>query len=198
MKFLRRPMGEYGTNCYIADMPNGQIIIDPGVGAVRWVSENAPKPLAILNTHGHFDHVWSNAQLQQSLKVPLFCPADDAFFLTSDNFGMNVPPSKPDVLVKPDETVDIGGVKATFHHFGGHTPGCSAIEIGGWLFSGDFIFEGSIGRTDFPYSSSEEMIKSLKKLADWKRDLIVLPGHGGATSVKAEQRNVPTWLEYLS
>jgi glyoxylase-like metal-dependent hydrolase (beta-lactamase superfamily II) len=190
-------MGVFQTNCYIVRLEKGDVIIDPGMGATEWVIENALNPVAILNTHGHFDHVWSNHELQERFKIPLYTPKKDTFMLQNDTFGYGMPSSEPDVEVEGDETFEIGGSVIEFLHFPGHTPGCSAIKIGDNLFSGDFVFKNSIGRTDFPYSSPEDMRKSIFKFLDIKEDLRVYPGHGESTSVKAEQKNLPTWLEYL-
>ena len=109
MKLQVKPMGDYQTNCYIVSIDEKDFIIDPGIGATNWVIESVTNPVAIFNTHGHFDHVWSNAELQDRLKVPLYIPKDDLFMLTMKDGNMNVPPSKPDVLVEQDEKIIIDG-----------------------------------------------------------------------------------------
>jgi hydroxyacylglutathione hydrolase len=192
-----QPMGLYQTNCYIATVDGKDFIIDPGVNATDWVISNVTNPVAILNTHGHFDHVWSNDELQKKLGVKLYTPEGDVPLLTASNWMPDLPPSTPDVVVKPDETIDIDGVKIKFHHFPGHCPGCSMIEIGDAMFSGDFIFERSIGRTDFPYSSPEDMKKSLQKFKQFEFDKTLYPGHGSTTTIKQEQRNANYWIETL-
>ncbi|MEF3191214.1 MAG: MBL fold metallo-hydrolase [Campylobacterales bacterium] len=198
MRVLHHPMGSYETNCYIVKLPEGEIIIDPGMGATTWVLEQTSNPLAILNTHGHFDHIWSNGELQSKLRVPLFVPKDDLFMLEWNQFGIQPPPSRADVAVEPDTTYEIGSIKVTFWHFPGHTPGCSAIEIGDHLFTGDFLFKDSIGRVDFPYSDPKAMALSLKKFQGMFDDAMVLaPGHGGLSSVGRERRNIPHWLAWL-
>ncbi|MDR2099258.1 MAG: MBL fold metallo-hydrolase [Campylobacteraceae bacterium] len=196
-KILSKPMGVLETNCYIVYLPEGEIIIDPGIDAVEWVVQNTQNPLAILNTHGHFDHVWSNHELQTQLKVKLYTPKSDVFMLQNDPFGYGMLTSIPDIEVEKDAKFEIGGTQVEFIHFPGHTPGCSAIKIGGALFSGDFVFKNSIGRTDFPYSSPEDMKKSILKFLKLSEDWKIYPGHGGSTSVKIEQKNMPSWLEYL-
>ncbi|MEY4504124.1 MAG: hypothetical protein RL154_417, partial [Pseudomonadota bacterium] len=85
MNIISKPMGAYQTNCYIVKTKSGDIIIDPGIGAIDFVLQNAIKPLAILNTHGHFDHVWSNAEVKEALKIPIYCPKDDEFMLRADH-----------------------------------------------------------------------------------------------------------------
>jgi len=203
MKIKRQPMGEYQTNCYIVTTTNSEgkevdIIIDPGVNATPWIEKNVSNPIAILNTHGHFDHVWSNAEVQKLFNIPLYTPKDDAFLLTSSSWMPDLPPSTPDVLVESEVSeIDFEGVKVTFRHFPGHCPGCSTIEIGDAMFSGDFIFERSIGRVDFPYSSPEDMKRSLKKFQELSYDKTIYPGHGGTTTIKAEQVNASYWIKSI-
>ncbi|WP_419769854.1 MAG: MBL fold metallo-hydrolase [Candidatus Marinarcus sp.] len=192
-----KPMGDYQTNCYIVTVNNKDFIIDPGVGASSWVKQNVNNPIAVLNTHGHFDHVWSNSELQKDLNLKVYCPKEDAFMLENDFFGLGMPTTKADVLIEPDEEIFLDGISIKFHHFPGHTPGCSAIEIENTLFSGDFIFYGSIGRVDFPYSSPKEMIQSLSKILKWERDIDIYPGHGLNTTLSQERTALNNWINYL-
>jgi len=197
MEIKIQPMGPYQTNCYIATLDGKEFIIDPGVDASEWVLNNVSNPVAILNTHGHFDHVWSNAEIKERLKLPIYCPKGDIFMLTDDPLGQGTPPSRPDYLITGDEVLTIEGVKVTFRHFPGHTPGCSVIEIGDVWFSGDFLFQQSIGRWDFPASSGEDMIKSLEKAMKIKDDYTIYPGHGMSTTLKSEQKIMPYWIEQV-
>jgi glyoxylase-like metal-dependent hydrolase (beta-lactamase superfamily II) len=197
MKIKFKPMGAYQTNCYIVEIDSKQVIIDPGIGAVDWVKKNVTKPIAILNTHGHFDHVWSNKELKETLNIPIYVPKEDAFMLENDPFAQGTPPSKPDVLIEGDTEVDLDGFRFKFLHFPGHTPGCSAILIENTLFSGDFIFKDSIGRVDFPYSNPEDMKKSIHKFLAYTENWEIYPGHGNKTSSQAERKNLPTWLQYI-
>jgi len=192
-----QPMGDYQTNCYIATIDGKDFIIDPGVGATEWVMQNVTNPIAILNTHGHFDHVWSNNELQKKLNIPLYTPKEDVPMLSDNEWVPSLPKSVPDIEVKANEELDFDGVKVKFRHFPGHCPGCSTIEIGDAMFSGDFIFNRSIGRCDFPYSSAEEMKKSLQKFKEIDYDKIVYPGHGERTSIKEEQKYTDYWINNL-
>jgi len=198
MQIKVKPMGAYQTNCYIVDTPKGELIIDPGEGATSWVEKNCKNPLAILNTHGHFDHVWSNRELKERLKIPIYCPEGDTFMLENDPFNQGTPPSKADIAIKPDELVDIDGIKVKFRHFAGHTPGCSVIEIGNLWFSGDFLFKDSIGRWDFPYSSCKQMIESLKKAKRIDRDYLLYPGHGQESHFFREKQYLDYWIKQVS
>lgn len=197
MQIKVQPMGVYQTNCYIATVDGKDFIIDPGVNATEWVMQNVTNPVAILNTHGHFDHVWSNAELQEKLGVKLYTPKGDAMLLSTSSWMPDLPLSTPDVEVEPNEELDFGGVKVKFHHFPGHCPGCSMIEIEDAMFSGDFIFERSIGRTDFPYSSPDEMRASLERFKKLDFDKTLYPGHGGTTTIKQEQQYADYWIETL-
>ncbi len=197
MEIKVEPMGAYQTNCYIVSTKVGEFIIDPGVGAMKWLKENLKNPKAILNTHGHFDHVWSNREVKEHFKIPIYVPKDDAFMLEKDPFGQGTPPSKPDFLVDGDQIIEIDGLKIEYIHYPGHTPGNSAIVIGDAFFSGDFIFQNSIGRVDFPYSNPSDMKKSIKKFLKLSGDKIIYPGHGATTTIKMEQSRVGTWLKYI-
>ncbi|WP_201352984.1 MBL fold metallo-hydrolase [Hydrogenimonas urashimensis] len=197
MQIQMQPMGAYQTNCYIVTIDGRDLIVDPGVGATEWVMKHVKNPIAILNTHGHFDHVWSNAELKKRLGVPICCPEGDTFMLEKDPFSQGTPPSRADVAVKPDETLQLSGVTMTFLHFPGHTPGTSAIEIEGNWFCGDFLFKGSIGRVDFPYSDPVAMVKSLKRALEWPKNAILHPGHGPRTTLEAEKKVIPYWIEAL-
>ena len=197
MSIKVQAMGEYQTNCYIININDKDFIIDPGVESSSWIKQNVNNPVAILNTHGHFDHVWSNQIIQKHFNINLYCPINDAFMLEDDIFHKGMQTSIPDILVKEDEEFMIEGVRIKFHFFPGHTPGCSAIEIGENLFSGDFIFKGSIGRCDFPYSNPSDMKKSLEKVLSWNKDFKVFPGHGPSTTLEKEKRSLENWLNYI-
>ncbi len=197
MQIKMQPMGMYQTNCYIASIDGKDFIIDPGMDATSWVMDNISNPVAILNTHAHFDHVWSNSELKNKLNVPIYCPKDDCFMLQNDPLHPETPKSKADYEVKPDEKLLFENVEITFHHFPGHTPGCSAIQIKDALFSGDFIFERSIGRVDFPYSSPTDMKKSINKVLSWEEDFRIYPGHGRSTSLAQEKFSLKEWLNYI-
>jgi len=197
MNIKTQAMGPYETNCYIVTIDGRDFIIDPGVGATSWVMQNITNPIAILNTHGHFDHIWSNDELSKKLNIPLYCPKDDAFMLEKDPLERGTPKSFPDFLVEHDEKIIVDGVKIFFHFFPGHTPGCSAIQIENNLFSGDFIFRGSIGRVDFPFSSPEDMKNSIHKILAWSDDCNIYPGHGERTKLSIERNSLKSWLRYI-
>jgi len=195
MQVKFKPCGDYQTNCYIVD---DRFIIDPGVNATSWVVENAKNPKAILLTHAHFDHVWSVAELKNKLNIPVYIHKDDEFMLSEDVFGMGVPKCSADITIDKDISVVIDNTEIFFRHFPGHTPGCMTIEIDKYMFSGDFIFDGSIGRVDFPYSNPNDMKKSLYKFLEINYDKIIYPGHGNTTTIRQAQQNIKNyWLNVL-
>ena len=198
MQIKVKPMGPYQTNCYILTVNKKDYIIDPGIDATSWVVKNVSNPQAILNTHGHFDHVWSNKEIAKELNIPIYCPKDDTFMLQNDPFGYGVPPSHADVAVKPDATVTIADEQFTFLHFPGHTPGCSVIEFADVWFSGDFLFKGSIGRWDFKYSNKMQMLQSLEKLKSLKTsDKRLLPGHEAESRLYRELAHIDYWVRVV-
>jgi glyoxylase-like metal-dependent hydrolase (beta-lactamase superfamily II) len=197
MEIKLHPMGDYQTNCYIVTIDNKDIIIDPGVGALSWIQANVKNPIAILNTHGHFDHIWSNQIVKETFNIKLYTPKDDDFMLTLNPYNMGMPPSYADILVNPDEEIEIEGIKLKFHHFPGHTPGCSVIEIENSLFSGDFIFKGTIGRFDFPNSDAKLMKQSINKILTWKNNFHVYPGHGDKTTLQNEIETLKQWERHI-
>ena len=186
-------MGEYQTNCYIVTVDGKDLIIDPGVDALRWIKTQVTNPIAILNTHGHFDHVWSNTEVQNEYKLKIYTPKDDNFMLKKDPYGLGMIPSTADVLIEHDEEIELEGIKIKFHHFPGHTPGCSAIQIGEHLFTDDFIFKGTIGRFDFPFSNAAQMKQSINKVLTWNDDFHIYPGHGDKTTLRSEIHTLKQW-----
>lgn len=197
MNIKQKEFGDYQTNCYIVEVDEKSLIIDPGMGCASWVIKNSKNPVAILITHGHFDHTYDAAELQKILKIPVFIPKDDSFMLQNDPFGYSKNSCKADFEVKSDEEINISGIVVKFWHFAGHTPGCSAIEIENTLFSGDFIFKGSIGRVDFPFSNPEDMKKSIEKFLNFQEDKKIYPGHGQSTTVFEEKNKLHYWLKVL-
>lgn len=197
MQILSQPFGDYQTNCYIVKTEYGDLIIDPGIGAYQWCIKNIQNPLAILCTHGHFDHVSDVSKIRNELKIPVYIHKLDEFMLKSGNqFGFKFEGCSADFAI--DEGVfNINGLEAKYMHFPGHTPGCSMIMIKNTIFSGDFIFCDSIGRWDFEFSNAKDMLKSLQKATLIQGDYTIYPGHGIQTTLKAEIKRLPLWIEYV-
>ena len=195
MQILKKAFGEYATNCYILKGEQGDLVIDPGEGSFDWVMQNTGKIAAVLNTHGHFDHVYDDAKLQRA-GAKIYIHESDAFMLRADPFETLPEPIEADVLVKGQEqSLEIAGFNVKFSLFAGHTPGSCMIEVDGAIFSGDVIFKGSIGRWDFPFSSGAQMKESLHKILQIKGDFTLYPGHGPNTSLAAERQNLKYFLQ---
>ena len=200
MEILKQAFGPYGTNCYILKDGLKEWIIDPGMGASKWIEQECQNPVAILITHGHYDHIFDLARLKDIFpNLPIYCPKDDAFMLESDCFNTGLVPCKPDHLIFDDSgicDISLEGKKFSFYHLPGHTPGCSIIEVEGHIFSGDFIFKRSIGRYDFPYSDAKLMRDSLLRFSKLELDknTPIHPGHGEDTTLGDELIHIPTWI----
>ncbi len=205
MQIQVQAFGDTQTNCYILHLEQGDLIIDPGLGATSWVLETSKNPLAILITHGHYDHIWDVHALKKAWpSVPLYAPQADIFMLTSDCFNLGLTPCNQEDIIgiecaKGSYTFEVATILITYWHFPGHTPGCSMIEVGGVFFSGDFIFYRSIGRYDFPFSDPQEMRASLLRFQDLQgEDKPLYPGHGQPTSLKAEQPHMQAWIAHIN
>ncbi len=197
MEIKLQPMGMTQTNCYIVTIDGKDLIIDPGIDAFGWIEKNVKNPVAILNTHGHFDHVWSNQEVKNAFKIPLYCPKKDSFMLQKCPLGQPTPPSTPDYEVNGSETLQIEGITLQYRHFPGHTPGCSIIQIEDVWFSGDFLFQQSIGRWDFPFSDGAKMLQSLQKAMQITDNYTIYPGHGLSTTLKEEQQQLHFWIDQV-
>lgn len=204
--------GPYGTNCYVFLHEGQAWIIDPGLGAYEQVkeicSEHQVTPVAVLLTHGHIDHTRNAGEIAQHWGVPVFLHHADVPMLTDPGLGV-LPPSVqlfgaadmiPIATVKKlhdGDHVQIGEYQFQVIHLPGHSPG-SAVFASAELklmFSGDVLFQGSVGRTDLPGSDPEAMTSSLRKLAGMPADFAVLPGHGPATQLGTEQKTNPYLLQ---
>ena len=189
MQIISRAFSSLGTNCYIISSNVGEIIIDPGIGAAAWVKENVKNPLAIINTHGHFDHVFSDAALRRELDCAIYLPSGDEILVRDDPFEMLEEPFEPDILMRDGDGFCFGDLRVEFIKFSGHTPGGGAIISGEFMFSGDFIFKGSVGRTDFKYGDASQMANSIQKVLQMP-NFTLLPGHGESSNLDAERANL--------
>ena len=201
------PAGSFAANCYLVAAEAGAecLIIDPGEDAGPGIAEIAAryrlKPVAVLLTHGHLDHVWSVAPVCGARDIPAYIHPGDRALLTDPARGLTLRPgqqlfggltlSEPDdVRELADGTVlRLAGLEITVDHAPGHTPGSVAFRSGAdVMFSGDLLFAGSIGRTDLPGGDMAAMMDSLARvcltLPDETR---VLPGHGPQTTIGAER-----------
>lgn len=194
--------------CYLVwrDGRDDALVIDPGfdVPAIRQVLDRYRKtPAAILNTHGHADHIAGNGALKAAFPdAPLIIGAGDAHLLTdaeanlSAPFGLNLSSPAPDRLVREGETLELAGFTFEVLEIPGHSPGSvvflSRADDPPIAFSGDVLFAGSVGRTDFPGGSASRLLSGIReKLLTLPDATMILPGHGPATTIGAERRSNP-------
>jgi glyoxylase-like metal-dependent hydrolase (beta-lactamase superfamily II) len=195
---------DFGTNCWLvsADGSDDAVVVDPGWAPERvqgMLREAGRRPVAVLATHGHFDHVGSAGEFCGD-DIPLYIHEADRPALT-DPLAWGSAWPVPPVPVQDVRTVvegdrlDFAGFSIEVMHTPGHTPGSVCFATDGWLFAGDLVFRGSIGRSDFPNSSPEDMDKSLRRFLTLPDPLPVYPGHGPDTTVGAERRTNPFLVE---
>jgi len=207
------PAGAFAANCYIVAPAPGEecVIIDPGQDAERGIEELLAryrlKPVAVLLTHGHIDHVWSVGPVCGAKGIPAWIHPADRGLLADPASGLalnvgqelfgGVTFTEPDDVreLTDGTTLELAGVQLTVGHVPGHTPGSVTFRGGAddldALFSGDLLFAGSIGRTDLPGGDHATMLKSLARTLTLPDETVVLPGHGPQTTVGAERRTNP-------
>ena len=203
MKIIQMEVGSLGTNCYIAYCENTKkaVIIDPGGDAAKILAAVAREGLlveAIINTHGHADHVLANVKVQDATGAPLWIHSADADMLGSGSrnlsafLGGATSCGKADRLLSDGEILPVGDFSLTVLHTPGHTPGGISLLTDKTVFVGDTLFAESIGRTDFPGGSYSQLIHSIKeKLMVLDDEVKAYPGHGPATTIGWERRQNP-------
>lgn len=190
----------YATNCWIvsADGTDDAVVVDPGFYADRvWelVEAAGKSPVAVLATHGHFDHIGAAADFCGD-DLPLYIHEADAQALTDPQAwgaGFQTPavPVKDVRTVIDQDRLSFAGFTIEVAHTPGHTPGSVCYLTDGFGFSGDLVFRGSIGRHDLPNSSPRDMEISLDRFLSWDDGLDIYPGHGPETSVGLERATNP-------
>jgi glyoxylase-like metal-dependent hydrolase (beta-lactamase superfamily II) len=192
-------VGGMQSNCYIAgDQDTKEVfIIDPGGDHKRIVSaieKNGLKAKAVINTHGHIDHISAN----NHLGLPVWIHEADADFLSdagrnlSSLMGFNLKSPAAAKLLKDGDLLKAGEVSFEVIHTPGHTPGSICLRSGRVIFSGDTLFYSGVGRTDFPYGSEEALRSSIiNRLFRLEDDIVVYPGHGPSTTIGREKGGDP-------
>lgn len=197
-------LGSVYTNCYfLKNKETGEmLIVDPASEAdkiAEKVSSMGGKPVGILLTHGHFDHIMAVEEVKARYNVPVYACQSEAQMLKEPSMNMTGYYGagcsiKGDVLLKDLEVFDAAGFSIQMLHTPGHTKGscCYYLKEEGVLLSGDTLFYGSVGRTDFPGGSTAEIVRSLHKLVDsLPEETEVFPGHDASTTIGYEKRYNP-------
>lgn len=212
------PVGSFQANCYLLATGAGEpcVIVDPGQDAVEPIEEalreHRLSPVAVLLTHGHFDHMFSVTPVCDGNDVPAWIHPEDRDMLADPLRGMTTDSAQffggRFTLREPAEVreltdgaeLDLAGIRLTVDHSPGHTEGSvlfrTGTEEGGRLMvAGDVLFAGSIGRTDLPGGDSARMFESLRtKVLPLPDDTVVLPGHGPSTTIGRERVSNPFLL----
>ena len=195
-------VGPFATNCYIVgdESTKEGIIIDPGDEAkkiLKRVNELGLDIKLILLTHGHIDHAGALKEVKEALNVDVAVHVDDANFERYQSAGLVLglfypKPPAPDRLLKDGDTLDIAGMHFDVLHTPGHTAGGICLLRDGVVFSGDTLFNRSIGRSDLPGGNHSQLLESIhNKLLVLDDDTVVHPGHGDETTIAAERNGNP-------
>ncbi|MGW4800338.1 MBL fold metallo-hydrolase [Nonomuraea sp. NPDC004297] len=205
------PAGAFQTNCYVVAPAAGEecVIVDPGQDATEGVDEllreHRLKPVAVLLTHGHLDHVWSVAPVCGARDVPAWIHPDDRHLLSDPAAGWSdtsaslfggITLSEPDDVreLSDGAVLPLAGLEFVVDHTPGHTRGSVSFRTPGdeVMFSGDLLFAGSIGRSDLPGGDYPTILRSLAaKCLPLPDDTVVLPGHGPQTTIGRERVTNP-------
>ncbi len=210
MQIKQLALGPFEANCYIVETDNSAVIIDPGYAdnfLNDWVKENAEKVKYILLTHCHCDHITGAENLRNITGAPLCIGAEDADGYNNDrlnlvmHMGGAYPSTQgyntPDRLLYDNDILPFGNLEIRCIHTPGHTIGGCCFVIGDAIFTGDTLFMGSVGRTDFYGGNFNVLRDSLKKIVDFAGDneYTIYSGHGPSTIISHEKQENPYLVE---
>ncbi len=196
------PLGSMGTNCYIIATENkNAVAVDIGDDFPKFkkfIEDRGLNLKKILLTHSHFDHVLGTEEARKTYDAEVFVHELDSWKLNDEEgcfcglkYGMHFNPVTKFTEIKDSDTITQDELTFKVLHTPGHSAGSVCYICDDVIFSGDTLFCGSMGRTDFEDGSSEDILKSLKKLANLKGNYKVYPGHFQNTMLEAERKNNP-------
>jgi len=199
--------GMYLTNCYVVGCEETKeaIVIDPGFDrdreakeVLKFIEQNGLHVKYIVNTHGHADHTAGNGIIKKATGALILIHEDDVIMLTtvaktlSRVFGLRVTSPPADRTLQDGDIIQVGRIKLVVLHTPGHSMGGISLLGENVVFTGDTLFAGSIGRTDFPGASFEEIMQSIKtKLVTLPDQFKAYPGHGPPTTIGEEKKHNP-------
>lgn len=200
-------VGSLWTNCYLVGCQEKReaVVIDPGFDDVKEaekimkiVDEEKLHVKYIVNTHGHSDHISGNRILKEMTGAPILIHEYDAAMLTSSErnfsymYGERVASPPADKMLHEGDTINVGNIRLRVLHTPGHSKGGISLLCDDIVFTGDTLFAGSIGRTDFPDASYKEIMNSIRtKLAILPDHMKVYPGHGPTSTIGEEKKSNP-------
>jgi len=195
-------LGPMQANCYLLECEEtlSAVVIDPGDDAdviLNILEERKLNLELIINTHGHVDHIAANSDLKQKTNAQLCIHKLDADMIVnpqknlSSFIGRAISSSPASKILKDGDILEAGMISLKVIHTPGHSPGSICLLTDEAIFTGDLLFAGSIGRYDFPGSSYEQIINSLKKIMELDDNIEVYPGHGPITTIGEERSTNP-------
>ena len=199
-------LGPIGTNCYVvrSDATSAEAaVVDPSGDATELrltLARLGTRCVAILVTHGHWDHLVGVGDLAEGTGAPVYMPEGERMLLENPGpftpAGVTVRPYTPDHVLEGGETIQAAGISFEVVPVPGHSPAHVAYYADGCLFSGDVLFAGSVGRTDLPGADWDTLIGSIRVLVDrFPPDTIVYSGHGPVTTLGDELARNPFLAE---
>ena len=201
MKIESIAVGAFCANCYFLVENNEAMVVDPGDDAKKLcdiIDRLKAKVIAIVNTHGHIDHIGANIAVHEHTGADIYIHEDDAEMLGDANLNLSlftggaVHAKSAHKQLRDGDELKLGGATLKVLHTPGHTPGGICLLGDGFVLTGDTLFQASVGRSDFPGGSHQQLINSIKtKLMVLDDEVIVYPGHGPSTTIGYERTRNP-------
>lgn len=208
MKIKKFEVGSLFVNCYIVyeESTKDGLVIDPGDEPdliLDFIKEESLNIKYIICTHGHFDHIGAVKELKDETGAKIILHREDYdIYINSSRvakqfFGIEVEPQpEPDIIIENEMKLNLSDNKEfRLIHTPGHSPGSISIYCDGYIFTGDTLFAGSVGRTDLPGGNMNQLLNSLKKIATFPSETVVLPGHGPKSKIGVEIKSNPFYYE---